>query len=243
MKNVAVLIMSAGQSRRFGDPTQKKTFAQLRNRPVWSHSLELFRRCEEVGQIIMVIDPADRGLLTSSDFFPNDVLLTEGGKERFHSVENGLRQVRPDMEFVAVHDAARPCITLNQVKSVFQAALQQGAAILATPITGTIKRVQSVERETEKGTQEQGLEIVETVSRENLWEAQTPQVFNRDLLMRAYAERGKVHATDDAHLVQQLGYPVVIVPGEKTNIKITTRADLDFAEQVLRNRSLLSGTV
>lgn len=240
MKNVAVLIMSAGQSRRFGDPTQKKTFAQLRNRPVWSHSLELFRRCEEVGQIIMVIDPADRDLLTNSDFFPNDVLLTEGGKERFHSVENGLKQVRLDMEFVAVHDAARPCITLNQVKSVFQAALQQGAAILATPITGTIKRVQSVERGTEngdkQGIEEQGLEIVETVSRENLWEAQTPQVFRRDLLIRAYAERGKVHATDDAHLVQQMGHPVILVPGEKTNIKITTRADLDFAEQVLRNR-------
>ena len=125
------------------------------------------------------------------------------------------------MDFVAVHDAARPCIAGEWITSVFSAAEKSGAAILAIPVAGTLKRV-AADRT-----------IVETVARDGLWEAQTPQVFRRTLLLEAYAKRGDFAATDDAQLVERLGHAVTIVPGSPINMKITTREDLRFAEKAL----------
>ena len=119
--------------------------------------------------------------------------------------------------FVAVHDAARPCIANEWITSVFEAAEKSGAAILAIPVSSTLKRVANNT-------------ISETVSREGLWEAQTPQVFRRKLLMEAYAKRGGFVATDDAQLVERIGQPVTVVPGSPINLKINTREDLRLAE-------------
>jgi 2-C-methyl-D-erythritol 4-phosphate cytidylyltransferase len=130
--------------------------------------------------------------------------------------------VKPDVEFVAVHDAARPCIVDPWIDSVFEAARRDGAAILAAPVQATLKRA------------DQKKHITATVDRESLWEAQTPQVFRRELLVEAYAKRGREPVTDDAQLVERLGKPVTIVPGSPLNIKITSRDDLKLAEQVLK---------
>jgi 2-C-methyl-D-erythritol 4-phosphate cytidylyltransferase len=130
--------------------------------------------------------------------------------------------VRPDLDFVAVHDAARPCLAEEWIDRVFAAAETSGAALLALPVTGTLKRV---------GANHQ---VLATVPRDNLWEAQTPQVFRRQLLMEAYAQRGKEAATDDAQLVERLGHPVTVVPGSPLNLKITTKEDLRFAAQALK---------
>ena len=138
------------------------------------------------------------------------------------SIANALPHVRPDVDFVAVHDAARPCLATEWIDQVFAAAEKSGAAILAIPISGTLKRVGNDRR------------IVETVARAGLWEAQTPQVFRRPLLLDAYARRGGEPATDDAELVQRLGHPVTIVPGSPINLKITTREDLQFAAHALK---------
>lgn len=225
MKKFAVLIMAAGLSRRFDDPFMKKTFAFLDNRPVWMHSVERFIKRPEVKQLILVVGQDDRNEFQKK-FAANlaflELELVEGGTERYLSVENGLKKVKRDIDFVAIHDAARPCICALWIDNVFDAAVQSGAAILATPITGTIKKVGR-----------DNLKIEETVSRENLWEAQTPQVFRRDLILEAHAKRGDFQPTDDAQLVQRLGHSVQIVPCERMNIKITTKSDLKLAEQIL----------
>jgi 2-C-methyl-D-erythritol 4-phosphate cytidylyltransferase len=148
--------------------------------------------------------------------------VVPGGKERSDSIVNALEQVRPDVDFVAVHDAARPCLATEWIDNVFAAAEKTGAAILAIPVASTLKRV--------------GRDrcVAETIARTDLWEAQTPQVFRRQLLIDAYARRGGKPATDDAELVERLGQPVAIVTGSPVNLKITTRDDLQFAAQALK---------
>jgi 2-C-methyl-D-erythritol 4-phosphate cytidylyltransferase len=134
---------------------------------------------------------------------------------------NALARVRADIDFVAVHDAARPLIVKEWITKVFQAAEQHGAAMLATPITSTLKKVGADNV------------IVETVPRNNLWAAQTPQVFRRQLLMEAYAKRGTLQPTDEAQLVEQIGHPIHVVEGSPLNIKITSQDDFRMAEHLL----------
>ena len=147
--------------------------------------------------------------------------VVAGGKERSDSIANALAKVKPDVDYVAVHDAARPCIANEWIDNVFAAAEKSGAAILALPIAGTIKRVANGN-------------IAETIPRANLWEAQTPQVFRRQILLDAYAKRGEKPATDDAELVERISKPVTIVEGSPINLKITTRSDLRLAAQALK---------
>jgi 2-C-methyl-D-erythritol 4-phosphate cytidylyltransferase len=148
--------------------------------------------------------------------------VVQGGAERADSVQNALARVKPDVDFICVHDAARPCITDAWVDKVFEAAQRTGAAIFAIPVAGTLKRVGADST------------IQETVSRTGLWEAQTPQVFRRELLLEAYAKRSDFQATDEAQLVERLGKKVAVVPGSSINLKITTKEDLRLAEQALK---------
>jgi 2-C-methyl-D-erythritol 4-phosphate cytidylyltransferase len=178
----------------------------------------------DCAQLIVVIAREDREEFQRR-FGPNVAILgvdvCEGGAERFDSVELGLRKVKPGIDFVAVHDAVRPCLVDEWIDRVFEAAQKYDAAILATPITATLKRV-------DQGT------VVETASREGLWEGQTPQAFRRELLERAYAKRGAQRATDDAQLVEKIGGKVHVVSGSPLNLKITTKQDLKLAEQILK---------
>jgi 2-C-methyl-D-erythritol 4-phosphate cytidylyltransferase len=145
----------------------------------------------------------------------------QGGDSRAASVRNGLAKVKDDMDFVAVHDAARPVFVDAWIDAVFSAAEKHGAAILATPVTSTIKRV--VDNR-----------IVDTVARDNLWEAQTPQVFRRDWLVEAYHQPEAESATDDAELLQRLGKQVLVVRASPLNLKITTREDMKMAKMALQ---------
>jgi 2-C-methyl-D-erythritol 4-phosphate cytidylyltransferase len=220
----AVILAAAGKSSRFNDQNYKKPFAPLAGKPVWLHSTEKFLARKEVAQLIVVISPEDREYFLQK-FGANVAILgfdlVDGGVERADSIQKALEHVKPEIDFVAVHDAARPCIADQWISEVFAAAEKSGAAILATPVRGTLKRVANQT-------------ISETVSRDGLWEAQTPQVFKRDLLLKAYAQRGGVVATDDAQLVEQLGQKITIVPGSPINLKITSREDLRFAEHALK---------
>ncbi len=225
MSNFAVILPAAGQSSRFHDKHYKKPFASLDNRAVWLHSAERFINRPDVKQVILVISPEDR-----EDFFmrfgSNVAILgidvVDGGKERADSVQNALARVKPDCQYIAVHDAARPCLADEWIDSVFEAAVKTDAAILATPVVATLKRVR------------QDHTIETTVPREQLWEAQTPQVFKRQLLMDAYAKRGSLPATDEAFLVEKLGHAVTVVLGSPINLKITTRDDLRLASHLLK---------
>jgi 2-C-methyl-D-erythritol 4-phosphate cytidylyltransferase len=225
MSTFAVILPAAGQSRRFHDKAYKKPFAPLGGRAVWLHSAERFMNRTDVKQVIVCIADEDRELFNMK-FGANIAILgvkvVSGGEHRTDSVQKALEQVKPEIEFVAVHDAARPCLADPWIDAVFETAQRDGAAILAAPVQATLKRA------------DQKKHVAETVSREGLWEAQTPQVFRRELLIDAYAKRGREPVTDDAQLVERLGKPVTLVPCSPLNFKITTRDDLKLAEQVLK---------
>ena len=225
MATFAVILTAAGRSSRFHDKNYKKPFAPLANKAVWLHSAERFINREDVKQLIVVISPDDREYFQFK-FSANTAILgidvVEGGSERAESVSKALARVKPDVDFVCVHDAARPCLVDEWITKIFEAAEKTGAAIFAIPVAGTLKRVGPDHK------------IEETLPRAAMWEAQTPQVFRRQLLLDAHAKRSDFPATDDAQLVERLGHPVTVVPGSPINLKIATREDLRLAEQALK---------
>jgi len=223
----AVILAAAGQSTRFGDLFQKKVFSQVGGKPLWMYAAEAFSGRSDVGQLILVIASEDRELFNEK-FAGHAALLgiqtVLGGASRAASVYNGLKAVEPQYKWVAVHDAARPCIPRTSVDAVFAAAQETGAAILACQCSSTIKRVDKSQR------------IVETVPREELWLAQTPQCFETQLLLKGYQDNPDfAHATDEASLVQSIGHAVKVVEGSPLNIKVTTKADLKLVELALKS--------
>jgi 2-C-methyl-D-erythritol 4-phosphate cytidylyltransferase len=224
MATFAVILPAAGKSTRFTNHKRKKPFIDLKGRPVWVRAAECFINREDVRQVLLVVSREDMEWVKEK-FRPNlafmNVDIIEGGAERFQSVQNALARVKSDVDFVAVHDAARPLIVKEWVDTVFAAAEKSGAAIPAIPSANTLKRV-GPDRT-----------IRETVSREGLWQAQTPQVFERKLLLDAFAKRGDLAATDESQLVENIGHPVTVVEGWPMNIKITTFADFKMAEALV----------
>jgi 2-C-methyl-D-erythritol 4-phosphate cytidylyltransferase len=222
----AVILPAAGKSSRFRDEHYKKPFMPLDGKPVWLHAAEKFTGRSDVQQTLLVIAAEDREAFQDkmgANVALLGIELVEGGEERADSVAAALARVKPEIDYVAIHDAARPCLAEAWIDAVFAAAAKGGSAILATPINGTVKRV----------GKDQAIE--ETVSRDGLWEAQTPQVFSRQLLIDAYARRGNAKVTDDAQLVERLGHKVTVVPGSPMNLKITTKDDLRLASAVMKS--------
>ncbi|MDR1491142.1 MAG: 2-C-methyl-D-erythritol 4-phosphate cytidylyltransferase [Planctomycetaceae bacterium] len=243
----SVILAAAGKSARFKDSkntlyakniSDKKPFIPLCGKSVWEHSVSIFATNKRIDQIIIVVAPEDYSFFEtkfSEQINKWRLELVMGGQERFESIENALKHVRTDIDFIAIHDAARPCVTKQQIHDVFQTAEQFGAAILASPLVGTIKRTVPTIQIEKKGENFSTKDIIETIPRDNLWEAQTPQVFQKKLIIDAYANRKNVtNITDDAQLVENLGRLVKIVPSDRSNIKITTISDLLFAEQFLK---------
>ena len=227
MSAFAVIFPAAGQSSRFGDK-EKKPFANLDGRAVWLRSVEQFITRSDVVQCIIVVSPDDQEMFRrrfSASLVFMDIQVANGGAERFESVANALALVKPEVEFVAVHDAVRPCLTESLINDVFAKAEQTGAAMLAVPVYDTVKQVDA------------NKQIKGTVPRQGLWLAQTPQVFRRDWLQAAYDGRAKLgsNITDDAQLMEAAGHIVHVVDGATTNIKITTRHDLFLAEAILKS--------
>jgi len=221
----AVILPAAGRSSRFKDKHYKKPFAPLAGRAIWLHSAERFLGRDDVVQTILVISPDDRedfNFKFASNVAILGVEVVDGGARRTDSVAAALERVKPEADFVCVHDAARPCLADEWIDKIFKAAEKTGAAIFALPVAGTVKLVDADHA------------IRETVCRDGLWEAQTPQVFRRQLLLDAYARREDFPATDDAQLVERLGHPVTVVPGSPVNLKIATKEDQRLAEQALK---------
>lgn len=228
MATFGVILAAAGRSSRFGDSNYKKPFAPLAGRPVWIHSAERFLERDDVKKVVIVVAPEDRETFLEK-FGANiafmGVTLVEGGEERADSVRRGLEKLGDGIDMVAIHDAARPCLAASWIDAVFEAGERTGAAILATPVTSTLKRVSA------------DMTIAQTVDREGLWEAQTPQVFRRDLLEKAFAlarESGGAKATDESLLMEAIGQKVTVVRGSPINLKITSREDLRLAEHALK---------
>ncbi len=228
MPSFTVIIPAAGAGKRFGGDV-KKPFAQIDNRPVFIRSIELFITRPDVKQVILTVSPDDYDVVRdkyAANIMFMGIKLVAGGAERFESVRRALAEVDAEADFVAVHDAVRPCVLDSWIDAVFAEAEKTGAAILAAPLSGTIKRVSAA-----------GV-IDETVPRDGLFEAQTPQVFRKDVLVRAYAALGAdARPTDDAEVVEQSGHPVAIVASDRRNIKITTPGDLSLAGSILKGIS------
>jgi len=226
MAKVSVIVPAAGAGKRFGSSGAilgKKVFQRIGDRPVFMCALELFASRRDVVQTMLVVAEEDVAELDRQfgrrlGLMGVDVVV--GGPTRSQSVRNALVEVIDAADLICVHDAVRPCVSAQRIDAVFKQAEKTGAAILAWPVRGTLKMASHA-----------GV-IERTVPREGLWEAQTPQVFRRDLLRQAYAAGGD--ATDDAHLVERLGHPVSLVMGEAWNIKITTPADLALAAAVIK---------
>jgi len=227
MATFAVILPAAGGSTRFKDK-EKKPFAQLDGRAVWLRSAELFITRPDVCQCLIVVAPADMEVFKrryGANLAFMNVQVASGGAERFESVANALALVKPEADLVAIHDAVRPCLTSALIDAVFATAAQTGAALLAVPVADTLKQVDNKHQ------------VEATLPRQGLWLAQTPQVFRRDWLVEAYANRDKLgkDITDDAQLVEAAGHPVTVVEGAPTNIKLTTKSDLFLADAVLKS--------
>lgn len=223
--SVAVILPAAGTSRRFGGP-QSKIFATLAGHPVWWHAANRLRSFAEVGQIVIAIHPDDRPRWETE--FDEAVAtlridLVDGGSERYESVLRAIDRIE-GASFIAVHDAARPLVSESDLRRLFDAAATRDAAMLATPVRGTIKR-----------SDDKSI-VQTTVDRSRLWEAQTPQMFRRELLVDAYARWRGWPVTDDASLVERSGGKVFLVEGSPLNLKITGPDDLLLAEAIMQQR-------
>lgn len=229
MPKFAVIIAAAGQGERFG-PTEQKTLAKLDGRPVFLRSLEHFVTREDVCQTILAVAPAEMDTIKTSygaNLAFMGVKLVEGGGCRAETVQLALKAVSEEAEYVAVHDAARPCVTAEMINAVFAEALKSGAAILAAPITGTIKVVG------------ESMVVDRTEPRAGLYESQTPQVYRKEVIVEAYAKLDAAklaEITDDARAVELSGHPVSVVKSDATNIKLTSKADMAMAHAVLKGR-------
>ena len=228
MAKFAVIIPGAGKGERFG-ASEKKTFAKLDGRPIFLRTLEHFINRPDVCQTIFAVAPEDIGEVKQK-YGPNlgfmGVRLVEGGDLRIRTVKAALAALSDDAEYVAVHDAVRPCVTEAMIDAVFAEAVKSGAAILGCPITATIKRTSPV-----------GI-IEETVSRHGWYEAQTPQVFRKDLLVDALSKLvdDDTDITDEASALERANHPVRIVQSDATNLKITTKGDLTLARAIIKAR-------
>ena len=224
MASFCVIIAAAGKSSRFKDLHFKKPFAILSGKAVWLHSAELFLKRNDVQQVIVVLAKDDREEFTAkfgANIAIHGIDIVDGGDERSDSVNNALKIVRDDIDYIAIHDAARPCINEMLVTDVFQSAVKNGAAIPTIPVFSTLKRSAN------------GKTVDETVDRSHLYLAQTPQAFSKQILLDMYDRRGDMQPTDEAQLAESLGHQVAMVEGSRLNIKITKREDLELATTFL----------
>jgi 2-C-methyl-D-erythritol 4-phosphate cytidylyltransferase len=231
--SVAALVLAAGRGERLGRGTPK-AFVPLAGRPLLLHALAAMAAVPAIDSVVPVIARADlerwESLGTELAAIPKLGAPVFGGAERQDSVRAGLGALAAGVEWVAVHDAARPFVRPSAVARVLDAARAGGAAILAVPVSDTIKRVRAGR-------------VVETPPRPECWAAQTPQVFRVELLREAIAKasaEGRL-GTDDAQLVEWLGVSVAVAEGDPDNWKLTRPEDLAAAEQRLRGTGARGG--
>ena len=223
---VSAVIVAAGEGRRLAAGVRKQ-YLPIAGRSILAHALSRIDTCRDVESIYLVVPAADFGYC-KQQVLPEAVLrcpvtLVAGGEERQNSVYNALEQLTDSSGLVAVHDGVRPLVDPDLVSECIACAAMSGACIPGIPVDDTIKKADSDHC------------VAGTVDRHGLWLVQTPQVFRTELLQRAHrqARREGCSGTDDAALVERLGHRVKIIPGSRTNIKITTASDLALAKALL----------
>jgi 2-C-methyl-D-erythritol 4-phosphate cytidylyltransferase len=223
---VNAIIVAAGKGVRMGS-AKRKQYLLVAGRPILYHTLRQFDACTSVDHICLVVPKQDLGYcyekVTKPAKLKKPVKLIPGGLERQQSVFRGLEALDNKKGLVAIHDGVRPLIETSIIEACILNASENGACVPGIPVIDTIKR-----------TNQKGM-ITSTVQRKNLWSIQTPQVFEYRIIMEAHhrAIKDAFKGTDDASLVERLGYPVAIVNGSKSNIKVTTEEDLFIASKLL----------
>jgi len=229
-KSIA-LIPAAGMGKRMGASINKQ-YLQLNGLPILAHTISVFERSSLIDSIYLVI-PADeipycREHIVEAGGFKKVAAIVAGGTERQHSVMNGLKAIRgnaDDHDVILIHDGVRPFLTETMLRESIAEAQEHEGALVAVPAKDTIKIVAD------------GV-VIDTPSRETLWQAQTPQSFRFGVIFAAHqaAEREGFIGTDDASLIERSGGKIRIVPGDYRNIKITTPEDLTLAEAFMAGR-------
>lgn len=228
---VCTLIPAAGKGNRMAR-SLKKPYLKLAKKPILAHTIQRFEQNTAVDAIFVIVDEGDFSecCKTVLDPYPFTKVqkLVAGGETRQRSVYNGVRALSADVDFVIVHDGVRPFVTDETIFACLTAADECGAAVAAVPVKDTIK------------VADENCFITETPDRERLWAVQTPQVFRKTLLQEAHqtAREQQLTVTDDAALVEQLGFPVQLVKGSYANLKITTPVDLQIAEVLVSDPTL-----
>ena len=225
---VSAIVLAAGRGERFKSSIPK-SLAVIKSKPALIYSLKTFQRLPCIKEIIVVVNALNKsGVAGKIRKFGIDKVsrLVLGGRRRQDSVANALKAVSVRADLILIHDAVRPFIAKDRVCAAIRAARLGGAAIVGVPVKPTIKSV--------KVSRCQGVKVEKTLERNKLWEIQTPQVFKRDLIIKAYKKFGKIDVTDDAMLVEKLGAQVKVILGSYENIKITTPEDLILAQAIAR---------
>lgn len=212
----AVLIMSGGRGKRFGADSGKQLF-EFNGKPLMFYTIEKFIGL--VDQIIVIIDPDFKTALEQQlkKYKLKIDAIVAGGKERYDSVKNGLNYLAkdPSVEYVLIHDGARPNISADLIKKSLQAVKKHMAVIPAIPVKDTIKQIA-------------GTEVLKTIPRQDLFSIQTPQCFKKELITAAYQTTDCTDCTDDSMVLEKTGQKVFVIPGEEENIKITSKNDLKY---------------
>ena len=206
----------------------KKQYLSLGGLPILTRTLSVFDACDLIDRIFLVIPAEDLEFCQTRILSPlrsvKPIQFVSGGSRRQDSVYNGLKEVDQDCQIIVIHDGVRPFVEQDQLVACIKGAEQVGACILGIPVHDTLKRVDPPDC------------IVNTLQRDDVWRAQTPQAFRYDLIKKAH-DRARLEdfaGTDDALLVERLGVTVKIINGSRSNIKITSQEDLDIARRLIQ---------
>jgi len=221
MSRTAAILLAAGSSTRMAGAVADKILAPLAGRPVFAHSAAAFA-ASGVADFYVVVYRDQRQMLTLSAHAPTPCVLIQGGAERQDSVAAALAALPSDIAHVFIHDCARPLVRPEQLIALHKIVRREHAVVLAHRVTDTIKKHRADAH-------------LKTLDRDRLWAMETPQVFSRELIDRAYARvaRKKLRVTDDAQAVESLDHPIALLENSEPNPKLTTPADLAYLEFLL----------
>ncbi len=228
IKTTAVLV-AGGQGLRMG-MNQNKQFIQLQKKEVIAHTISVFEASDCIQEIILVTAKQNMEQMQALSIqygWRKVQKIVVGGAERQDSVWCGLQELKAESEIVLIHDGARPFVTENMIQESIKQAKEMGACVVGMPVKDTIKVC------------DKNQIILDTPNRQTLWQTQTPQTFQKELIKKAYAyaKEQDYQGTDDSSLVEYLGESVLMIKGSYDNIKITTRDDLLIALKILEERA------
>lgn len=243
---IAVVLLAAGRGKRMAGAVADKILAPLACRPVFAHSVAAFS-ASGVADLYVIVHRDRRQMLALAAHAPTPALFVRGGRERQDSVAAALAALPPDITHVFIHDCARPLVRPAQLRALLALARRTHAAVLAHRVTDTIKQQLPAAAARSAGDgapSPRSAARLCTIPRENLWAMETPQVFTRALITRAYARVAakRLRVTDDAQAVEQLRHPIALLANPYPNPKLTTPADLAWCEFLLRAAPQLSLT-